>query len=65
MARYCQNHSRAELLGLIDRYRRGLIPRIAPIRRIREYVRLQKIGDLEGQTYLEPYPEELMLRNQS
>jgi len=63
MARYCENHSQAKLLRLIGRYQRGLIPRIVPLVRIRQHVQSHKIGDLEGQTYLEPRPEELLFRS--
>jgi uncharacterized protein YbgA (DUF1722 family)/uncharacterized protein YbbK (DUF523 family) len=55
--------ARAELLGLIEDYRRGLLPLIVPITLIRHYVRLHSVGYLAGQVYLEPHPRELMLRN--
>jgi uncharacterized protein YbgA (DUF1722 family)/uncharacterized protein YbbK (DUF523 family) len=48
--------SRAELLGLIQEYRRGQIPLSAPMARIRHQVLLHRVSDLEGQTYLEPDP---------
>lgn len=54
---------KAELLEVIDTYRRELVPLIVPITLLRHYVR--KFGDayLSGQTYLNPHPVELMLRN--
>ncbi|TAM56036.1 MAG: DUF1722 domain-containing protein [Acidobacteria bacterium] len=55
--------SRAELLGLIDDYRTGLVPLVVPVTLIRHYVRLFDVAYLAGQTYLEPHPKELMLRN--
>jgi uncharacterized protein YbgA (DUF1722 family) len=55
--------SRQELAAVIDEYRRGLVPLIVPITLIRHYVRLHAIEYLAGQTYLEPHPRELMLRN--
>jgi len=55
--------SRAELLGLIGEYHRGLVPLVVPITLIRHYVRLHGVAYLAGQTYLEPHPRELMLRN--
>ncbi len=55
--------SRAELIGLIGEYRRGLIPLIVPITLIRHHVRQHKVSYLESQIYLEPHPKELMLRN--
>jgi uncharacterized protein YbgA (DUF1722 family) len=55
--------ARAELLGLIEDYRRGLVPLIVPITLIRHYVRLHSVAYLAGQVYLEPHLKELMLRN--
>jgi uncharacterized protein YbgA (DUF1722 family)/uncharacterized protein YbbK (DUF523 family) len=55
--------SRQELLGVIDDYRRGLVPLIAPITMVRHYVRHFDVAYLRGQVYLEPHPKELMLRN--
>jgi uncharacterized protein YbgA (DUF1722 family)/uncharacterized protein YbbK (DUF523 family) len=52
-----------EVTGLIEDYRRGLVPLIVPITLIRHYVRLFKIEYLGGQVYLDPHPKELMLRN--
>ena len=54
---------RREVLGVIDDYRAGLAPLIVPITLIRHYVRLFNVDYLRGQTYLEPHPKELMLRN--
>jgi uncharacterized protein YbgA (DUF1722 family)/uncharacterized protein YbbK (DUF523 family) len=55
--------SRAELLAVIDDYHRGLVPLVVPVTLIRHYVRLHEVAYLRGQTYLEPHPKELMLRN--
>ena len=55
--------ARAELTELIDSYREGLIPRVVPVTLIAHHVRARGIDDLQGQTYLEPHPKELMLRN--
>ena len=55
--------SRAELLGVIEDYRTGLVPLVVPVTLIRHYVRLFDVAYLAGQTYLEPHPKELMLRN--
>ncbi len=54
---------RAELLGLIEDYRAGLVPLVVPVTLIRHWVRVHQIAYLVGQTYLEPHPKELMLRN--
>jgi uncharacterized protein YbgA (DUF1722 family)/uncharacterized protein YbbK (DUF523 family) len=55
--------ARAELLGLIEDYRRGLVPLIVPITLIRHHVRLHSVGYLADQVYLDPHPKEMMLRN--
>jgi uncharacterized protein YbgA (DUF1722 family) len=55
--------SRAELAGLIDDYRQGLVPLIVPVTLLRHHVRQHGIDYLAGQTFLEPHPKELMLRN--
>jgi uncharacterized protein YbgA (DUF1722 family)/uncharacterized protein YbbK (DUF523 family) len=52
-----------ELAELIHDYRRGLVPILVPLTLIRHHVRLHDVEYLAGQTYLEPHPKELMLRN--
>ncbi len=67
MAGHLKTHldsaSKRELSGCIDEYRRGLVPLVVPITLVRHYVRLHGVAYLAGQTYLEPHPRELMLRN--
>ena len=55
--------SRQELASCIDEYRRGLVPLVVPLTLIRHHVRVHEVAYLQGQTYLEPHPRELMLRN--
>jgi uncharacterized protein YbgA (DUF1722 family)/uncharacterized protein YbbK (DUF523 family) len=55
--------SRKELADCIDEYRRGLVPLVVPITLIAHHVRAQGVAYLAGQTYLQPHPRELMLRN--
>jgi uncharacterized protein YbgA (DUF1722 family)/uncharacterized protein YbbK (DUF523 family) len=55
--------ARAELLGLIDDHRLGRVPLIVPITLMRHHVRRQRVAYLAGQTYLDPHPRELSLRN--
>lgn len=55
--------SKEELLQAIEDYRTGLVPLVVPITLIRHHVRVHGIEYLAGQTYLEPHPRELMLRN--
>ncbi len=52
-----------ELAELIDDFGRGLVPLVVPITMIRHHLRRHDIGFLRGQSYLEPHPRELMLRN--
>jgi uncharacterized protein YbgA (DUF1722 family)/uncharacterized protein YbbK (DUF523 family) len=54
---------RAELVEVIDEYRRGLVPLVVPITLVRHHVRRLGIAYLAGQVYLSPHPRELMLRN--
>lgn len=54
---------RAELARLIDDYRKGLVPLIVPLTLLRHHVRRHPAPYVDGQTYLEPHPRELLLRN--
>jgi len=54
---------RRELEERVEEFRRGLIPLIVPITLFRHHVRREGVAYLAGQTYLEPHPKELMLRN--
>jgi uncharacterized protein YbgA (DUF1722 family)/uncharacterized protein YbbK (DUF523 family) len=67
MLGYLRDHldddAREELAGLIEDYRRRLVPLVVPIALFRHYVRKYDIEYLSGQVYLEPHPKELMLRN--
>jgi uncharacterized protein YbgA (DUF1722 family)/uncharacterized protein YbbK (DUF523 family) len=55
--------SKRELLASINEYRRELVPLVVPLTLIRHYVRRFDVAYLAGQTYLDPHPRELMLRN--
>jgi uncharacterized protein YbgA (DUF1722 family)/uncharacterized protein YbbK (DUF523 family) len=55
--------SKRELLQSIEEYQTGLVPLVVPLTLLRHYVRVHGIDYLAGQTYLEPHPRELMLRN--
>jgi uncharacterized protein YbgA (DUF1722 family)/uncharacterized protein YbbK (DUF523 family) len=54
---------RAELVELVQDYRAGVVPLVVPLTLIRHHVRRLGIDYLAGQTYLNPHPRELMLRN--
>ncbi len=55
--------ARASLAAVIEDYRCGLVPLVVPLTLIRHFVRTLDVAYLAGQTYLEPHPKELMLRN--
>jgi uncharacterized protein YbgA (DUF1722 family)/uncharacterized protein YbbK (DUF523 family) len=55
--------SRTELAELVHDYRKGLVPLIVPVTLLRHHARDHGVEYLNGQTFLEPHPKELMLRN--
>ena len=59
----CDADSRRELMEVIEEYRRAAVPLVVPLTLIRHWVQRFDIAYLKGQTYLEPHPRELMLRN--
>ncbi len=52
-----------ELQDVIANYHRELVPLIVPITLLRHYVRKYNTEYLKQQAYLNPHPQELMLRN--
>jgi uncharacterized protein YbgA (DUF1722 family) len=63
LKRLLDEGSKRELLESIDEYRRGLVPLVVPLTLLRHHVRVHRVSYLAGQSYLEPHPRELMLRN--
>jgi uncharacterized protein YbgA (DUF1722 family)/uncharacterized protein YbbK (DUF523 family) len=55
--------AKAELLGVIGDYHRGLTPLIVPLTLIKHYVQIFDVQYVRDQVYLNPHPKELMLRN--
>ena len=55
--------ARRDVAAAIVDYQRSLTPLVVPLRLIEHYARLHDVGYLCNQTYLNPYPHELMLRN--
>ncbi|HEC12080.1 MAG TPA: DUF1722 domain-containing protein [Acidiferrobacteraceae bacterium] len=53
---------RPELLGLIDRYRSGHLPRMVPIVMIRHHLRYFPDDYFGRQVYLRPHPDEWIVR---
>jgi uncharacterized protein YbgA (DUF1722 family)/uncharacterized protein YbbK (DUF523 family) len=54
---------RIELADVVADYARGLVPLVVPLTLFRHHVRRHDVAYLAGQTYLDPDPKELMLRN--
>jgi uncharacterized protein YbgA (DUF1722 family)/uncharacterized protein YbbK (DUF523 family) len=54
---------RKEMLQILDTYRNGDVPLIVPITLVNHYVRKYAQPYLSGQTYLNPHPIALQLRN--
>ena len=54
---------RKELLGVIGDYHRSLVPLVVPLTLMRHYAAKYDVAYLCGQSYLQPHPKELMLRN--
>ena len=53
----------AELMEVIDEYRRSLVPLVVPLTLVQHHVRRLNVTYLADQVYLRPHPKELMLRN--
>jgi len=54
---------KADVLATIEDYRSDLIPLIVPLTLIRHYIKKFSIDYVNNQSYLNPHPKELMLRN--
>lgn len=52
-----------ELLDLLERYRLGKLPLIVPLTLLNHHLRRYPNDYISEQLYMNPYPEELMLRN--
>jgi len=58
------SEDKQELLGLIEDYRQELVPLIVPPTLVQHYLRRHAApGWVWEQVYLNPYPEEPMVRN--
>lgn len=51
------------VLAVIEDYRAGLVPLIVPLTILKHYIELYEVDYVQDQTYLNPHPRELMLRN--
>lgn len=57
------NRERQRIAALIGDYRTGLVPLVVPMTLLRHYIELHEVPYVGEQTYLNPHPRELMLRN--
>lgn len=57
------SHDRKELQEVIGSYHAGYVPLVVPLTLLKHHVRRHDIEYLAQQTYLDPHPTELMLRN--
>ncbi len=60
---FLSSEDKMELLEVIENYHRGYVPLIVPVVLINHYVRKFDESYLKQQSYLNPHPIELMLRN--
>ncbi len=60
--KYLSAEHKAELTEIIDKYRTGVQPLMAPITLLRHYLKEYDVPYLANQSYLKPYPDELMAR---
>ena len=51
------------ILDVIEDYRSGIVPLVVPLTLIKNYIRKHNVEYIADQTYLNPHPKELMLRN--
>jgi uncharacterized protein YbgA (DUF1722 family)/uncharacterized protein YbbK (DUF523 family) len=54
---------RQRVLDVIEEYGRGLVPLIVPMTLLNHYIEVNEVPYVQDQTYLNPHPRELMLRN--
>ncbi len=54
---------RADILRVIESYQAGLVPLIVPVTLLNHHIQVQGLDYLQAQSYLQPAPAELALRN--
>ena len=55
--------NRADLVDVIDDYRRGMVPLVVPVTLLQHHFRSNPHPWISRQVYMNPHPRELMLRN--
>jgi uncharacterized protein YbgA (DUF1722 family)/uncharacterized protein YbbK (DUF523 family) len=61
--RSLDTESRAELLACIQRYAEGHVPLVVPLTLFAHHIRRSRVSYLAAQSYLDPHPVALKLRN--
>lgn len=57
------SEEKQEFIKLVEQYKKQMIPFIVPLTMLRHYLKKYPDDWLQSQIYLDPYPEELMLRS--
>lgn len=60
--RHLDKEQKQELRRVIDEYREGLLPLLAPLTLLKHYLNAHPDDYLAGQAFLQPHPQELRLR---
>jgi len=63
MKQQLESDDKSELLELFDKYARGEVPLVVPVTLLKHHFRKNPNEYMIDQLYMNPYPEELMLRN--
>jgi uncharacterized protein YbgA (DUF1722 family)/uncharacterized protein YbbK (DUF523 family) len=63
LRKHVDGANRADLVGIIDDYRQGLVPLVVPVTLLQHHFRRHPHPCIDQQVYLNPHPRELMLRN--
>jgi uncharacterized protein YbgA (DUF1722 family)/uncharacterized protein YbbK (DUF523 family) len=63
LRRHVDSVNRADLVDVIDAYRRGLVPLVVPVMLLQHHFRRNPHPYISRQVYMNPHPRELMLRN--
>jgi len=59
-----ETREKQHMSGVIDQYRKGILPLVVPVTLLRHHFHQHPDPYIERQAYLQPYPDELSLRNQ-
>lgn len=57
------SEDKKEMQEVLDRYRAGLVPLVVPVTLLKHHMRRASETYIESQHYIDPYPEDFMLRN--